>query len=132
MSPAAALRTAGLLLLVLGLARAAGGLVLATSGGEAVDSTRVSDETARLLGAGLIFVGLLSAAASVGCMLRRTWGWSLGFVAIVLFVADGLLNGTLLLGRPGDTGTIVNVIAAALIAVCLVRGRASVLPVRSA
>lgn len=130
LTPAAALRTAALLLLVLGIARALGGVVLATAGPAAVDTTRVTPETARLLGAGLIFVGILSGVASIGCMQRRAWGWSLAFVAIALFVADGLLNGAMLFGQPGDRGTMVNVAAAALIAVCLLRGRAALRPVR--
>jgi len=123
MSPSLALRTAGLLLLVLGIARAAGGVVLASGGGTVVDSSRVNESTARLLGVGLIVVGLISAIASFGCMQRRRWGWNLGLIAPILFVADGLLNGTLLFGRPGDMGTIVNVIAATMIVVCLGLGK---------
>lgn len=104
--------------------------MLAISGAEAVDAIRTNDHTTRLLGVGLVFVGTLSIAASVGCMQRRAWGWGLGFAAILLFVADGVLNGMVLFGSPGDRGTMVNVIAAALIAVCLLRGRAALGPER--
>lgn len=97
--------------------------MLASLGPAIVDSTRVGPDTARLLGAGLVLVGLVAAAASIGCMQRQRWGWNLGFVAIVLFVADGLWNGALLFGRPGEGGTIVNIVAAGLILTCLLMGR---------
>lgn len=73
-----------LLLLVLGLARGAGGLVLLLRGRDAVDSTRVSEDTS----------------------------------------ADGYL----LFGRPGDRGTIVNIVFAGAILGCLWRGRRAVPP----
>jgi hypothetical protein len=128
LSPSVALRTGALLLLVLGLARAAGGVVLVVSGGSAVESQRVGLETARALGAGLILVGAVAVVASLGVMRCRAWGWGLGILALVLFVADGLLNGYLLFGRPGDRGTIVNVAAAALILTFLLRGRSALEP----
>jgi hypothetical protein len=122
-----ALRTGAILLLLLGVIRGAGGVMLATSGPGLVDSGRVDAATARLLGGGLILVGLVAAAARQGSMLRRAWGRTLGLAAIVLFVVDGLINGTMLFGKPGEGGTIVNAVAAVLILACLVRGRAATL-----
>ena len=110
---------------MLGIARAAGGVVLAISGADAVASTRVDAGTARLLGAGLVGVGLLAATAGVGVMRCRSWGWWLGLFSMVLLVADGLLNGYLLFGRPGKMGTAVNVAAALFILVFLLRGRSA-------
>jgi len=43
---------------------------------------------------------------------------------------DGAINGYLLYGRPGDRGTIVNVIAAALILTSLHFGKCALRPVR--
>jgi hypothetical protein len=123
MTPSVALRTAALLLLVLGLARGTGGVVLAIWGSSPADTLRVGSDVMLALGGGLIAVGVISVVASLGLMRCRAWGWALGMLAIVLFVADGLVNGYLLFGRPGDRGTMVNLAAAALILFCLLRGR---------
>ena len=119
------LTLASLLLLFLGLARGAGGLMLLLEGSPAVDSNRVSHQTATLLGIGLIAIAVGALLASAGIFQRRVWGWRLGMIVPVLFVLDGALNGYLLFGKPGDRGTIVNVVAALLIISCLwtVRGR---------
>ncbi len=123
MTPSVALRTAALLLLVLGIARGTGGVVLALWGSSPGDTLRIGPDAMLALGAGLTAVGVISVVASIGLMRRRAWGWVLGILALVLFVADGLVNGYLLFGRPGDRGTMVNLAAAALILICLLRGR---------
>jgi uncharacterized membrane protein (DUF2068 family) len=98
-------------------------VVLAIWGSRPADTLRVGSEVMLALGAGLIAVGVISVIASLGLMRCRAWGWVLGMLALVLFVADGLVNGYLLFGRPGDRGTMVNLAAAALILFCLLRGR---------
>jgi hypothetical protein len=110
---------ASILLLLLGLARGAGGLVLLRQGSPAVDSNRISQQTVSLLGFGLLLIALGAIVASVGIMRRRVWGWRLGMIVPVIFVLDGALNGFLLFGKPGDRGTIINVVAALLIIGCL-------------
>ncbi|HEV8129069.1 MAG TPA: hypothetical protein VGQ14_05385 [Candidatus Eisenbacteria bacterium] len=123
MTPPVALRTAALLLLVLGVARGAGGFLLAIWASHPADTFRVGRDVMLALGAGLIAMAVTAVVASIGLMRCRVWGWALGFLAIVFFVADGLVNGYLLFGRPGDRGTMVNAAAAALILFCLLRGR---------
>jgi hypothetical protein len=122
-TPSVALRTAALLLLVLGVARGAGGLLLAIWGTNPADAFRVGRDVMLAIGAGLLGVAVIAVIASIGLMRCRVWGWILGVFAIVLFVADGLVNGYLLFGRPGDRGTMVNAAAAVLILFCLLRGR---------
>lgn len=123
MPPIRALRAAGILLMILAVARAAGGVALLVHGPKLADSDRITMETARILGAGLIAVALIAAVASLGCMLRRRWAWMLGFASLALFVLDAALNGLLIYGRPGETGTIVNVLWSGLVVGFLIRGR---------
>jgi len=51
--------------------------------------------------------------------------WMAGIICTVAFVIDGAINGYVLYGHPGDRGTAVNVIAAALILTCLLAGKAA-------
>jgi hypothetical protein len=51
--------------------------------------------------------------------------WILGIAATVPFVIDGAINGYFLFGRPGEGGTIANIVAAILIIGCLWVGRSA-------
>ena len=123
MTPLRALRAAGILLMILAVVRAAGGVALFVHGPNLAGTDRITMETARILGGGLVAVALVAAIASLGCMRRRRWAWMLGFVALALFVLDAALNGLLIYGRPGERGTIVNVLWAGLVIGFLIRGR---------
>ncbi len=103
------------LLSLLGIARGAGGLVLAMRGPQSVESTLVDPPIARVLGIGLLVVALLAIVAAIGLLKRRPWATNIAFAAPVVFVLDGALNGYLLFGKPGAGGTIVNVVAAVTI-----------------
>ena len=97
--------------------------MLLVQGPEAVDSTRVSPGIAGLLGAGLLLVAFGALIAGVGVLRMRPWAWRLSWVIPIVFVLDGALNGYLLFGRPGDRGTVVNIIFAGLIFGALWLGR---------
>lgn len=103
------------LLIILGLARGAGGLVLTVQGPAAVDSSRVSMATAKLLGLGLLVIGVLAVVAAVGVIRRRPHALGFAITVLFLFLLDGALNGYLLFGHPGDRGTAVNLVAAVTI-----------------
>lgn len=103
------------LLCLLGLARGAGGIHLALRGPDTVESAVAGIATARALGIGLIFVGVLALIAAVGLQGRRTWAPWLSIMVPLLFVLDGVMNGLLLFGGPGMGGTVVNVVVAAAI-----------------
>jgi hypothetical protein len=106
---------ASLLLLLLGLARGAGGLVLGVQGPAVVDSSRVALSSARLLGAGLAVIAVLAVVAAIRLYRGRPQALRFTLVVLLLFVVDGALNGYLLFGRPDDGGSLVNVGAAVII-----------------
>ncbi len=114
---------AAILLILLGLARGAGGAVLALRGPEAVDSLRVTLPTARLLGAGLIAVAALALVAAVALLRQKPGALRFTLGVLLLFLLDGALNGWLLFGRPDDAGSLVNLGAAAIIGALAVAGR---------
>lgn len=103
------------LLILLGVARGIGGVLLAVNGPRTVESMLVSDTTAQFLGLGLVVVCVLTFVAAYGLMKTRSWAFNFSIVTLVLFVLDGALNGYLLFGRPGAGGTFVNIIVAVVI-----------------
>jgi hypothetical protein len=117
------LTAAAILLLLLGIARGAGAIILLLRGPGVVDSSRVSVPVASLLAVILLMVGIAAILSGLGLFLGKPWAWSLGFTVPFLFVLDGALNGYLLFGRPGDRGTVVNVVVALLILLALWLGR---------
>jgi len=122
MKPRKALRLAGVLMILLGLARTAGGVVLLSQGAAADPNIRASDSTCAAVGGFLLALGAGLIVSAVGVLRGRRRAWLLGIIFTVAFVVDGMVNGYLLYGRPGDQGTIVNVIAATLILICLFVG----------
>lgn len=126
------MRLGAALMMFLGLVRAAGGVMLLTSGASIDSRIQANEPTVTLVGAGLLVLGLALVVSAMGVLLRRSrFFWTVGIACTVAFVIDGAINGSLLYGRPGDQGTVVNVILAALILICLKRG-ASALPPRGA
>lgn len=113
----------GILMMLLGLARGAGGLVLLVRGPAADSKIVATSSTAGVLGAMLLVLGLALVAAAIGVLRRQRLYWLIGILCTVLFVVDGAINGALLYGSPGAGGTAVNVLAAALILVCLFVGK---------
>lgn len=125
MNPRAALFAGGALMLLLGLARGAGGVVLLLRGAAADPGIQARGSIVAVLGALLAVLGIGLVAAAVGVLRRSRRAWLWGLYLVLAFVADGALNGYVLYGRPGDAGTAVNALAAALILLGLVRGRAA-------
>ena len=113
----------GVLMILLGLARGLGGLALLTHGAAADPKIQATDSAVSTVGVILLLLGLALIAAAVGVFRRLHSFWFVGVICTVAFVADGAINGFVLYGRPGGQGTIVNVIAAALILACLLLGK---------
>jgi len=117
-----ALKLGAVLMALLGLARAAGGIILLTRGPAADPRIHASGPTVAAIGAGLLILGTILLVAAVGVFLRRRLFWRIGIACTIAFVIDGAINGMLLYGKPGDSGTVANVIVAALILLCLRSG----------
>jgi len=113
----------GILLILLGIARGSGGVILLLQGPAADPRIRASHFAVAILGALLAVLGLGLIASGVGVLRRRRRGWVWGVSLVVAFVMDGLANGYVFFGRPGDRGTVANLLAAALILACLYLGR---------
>jgi hypothetical protein len=72
------------------------------------------DAPAVPIGGGLILVGVVCIAACVLTLRRHGLALWAGVAGLVMFVAGGLVNGTLLYGSPRAAGTIGNVVYAAV------------------
>ena len=117
--------TSGVLLLLLGLARGAGGIALMVRGPGLVQADAVSATAATAVGVGLGVVGALCLLAGAVAVAGLRGGVVLTLVALALFVIGGLVNGTVLFGAPRIAGVVGNTLAAAVIAALAVMGRGS-------
>ena len=113
------------LMILLGLARGLGGLALLTQGAAADPNIQATGSAVSTVGVVLLLLGLALVAAAIGVCRRLHSFWLVGVICTVAFVADGAINGYVLYGRPGAQGTIVNVVAAALILTCLLLGKSA-------
>ena len=112
-----------LLMVIVGLARAAGGVTLMVTGKTSLPESEASSSTMAMIGLFLVLIGIAEIVAAIGVAMRKRRFWTLGIVATVAFVLDGAINGYLLFGRPGDGGTVVNAVVAAGIIASLLRTR---------
>jgi hypothetical protein len=117
------LGTGGILMVLLGLARGAGGLALLVRGPAADPRIRAGSLAVLVAGVLLVLLGVSLVVAGVGTVRRRRAFRAAGIVLTVLFVVDGLVNGVMLYGRPGIGGTLANVVVALVILACLGAGK---------
>ncbi|MFO0582676.1 MAG: hypothetical protein U0229_10405 [Anaeromyxobacter sp.] len=110
---------AALVLIVLGLARGAGGVALLVGGPAAVGSA-ADEGVARLLGAVLVAVGAMALAAGFAALRGRPAMFPLALGAVVLHVFAGFVNGAIRYGRASPAGTVAN-LGVGLLALWLLR-----------
>ncbi len=120
-----ALIIGSILMILLGLARGIGGLVLLLQGSETLPGIQSNETVLIFLAAILILIGITEIIAAIGVFLLRKGYIFLGIVTTIIFVIDGAVNGYFLFGKPGGQGTIVNIIAAAIIISFLLAGKKS-------
>lgn len=114
---------ASLLMIILALARGSGGVILLLKGRAVLPEIIIDDSTIRILAIGLLVFGVTELVSAIGIYFLKRIYWIIGIVTSALFVIDGAINGYFLYGAPGDMGTSVNVVFAALILLFLYLAR---------
>ena len=117
------LRAGALLMLLLGLARGIGGLMLMTRGAMPDPKIRAGGAEIVATAVVLLLLGLSLVVSAAGVFRRQRLAWLVGAVLTVAFVLGGVVNGFVLYGRPQMAGTLGNLVVAAAIILCLWRGR---------
>ena len=110
-------------MILLGLARGIGGVILLIRGKETLPDIIASDMIVQSLALGLILIGILEIISAIGILFIKRAFWILGIAITIAFVIDGAVNGHLLFGKPGDLGTLANLTVAIVIISCLYIGR---------
>jgi len=116
---------ASILMVLLGLARGFGGVVLLLHGKAALSEIIADESAITCVSVGLILIGIFEIISAVGVFYLKRKYWLLGIIVTILFVINGAVNGYFLFGKPGDSGTIVNIIVALIIITFLIFGRKS-------
>jgi hypothetical protein len=113
------------LMILLGLARGIGGIILLIQGKATLSNIKTDETVLIFLSIGLILIGIFEIISAVGIYYLKRKYWFLGIVVTVLFVIDGTINGYFLFGKPDDQGTAVNLIAGIIIITFLLLGKKS-------
>jgi hypothetical protein len=113
------------LIILVGLGRGFGGVVLLATAQAPVGDLAVATGHLALMGGALLLVAVLCVWSGVAVLLGKPGGVRVGLVAMALFVIDGAVNGFVLYGAPRPIGLIGNLLVAAIIAALLLRGRLS-------
>ena len=92
-------------------------------GVETLSGIKTNEIILIFLAIGLILIGIIEIISAVGVYFLKRKYWLLGIFVTVLFVIDGAVNGYFLFGKPGDQGTVVNLIAAVIIITLLLLGK---------
>ena len=116
---------AAILMIFLGSARLLGGITLLLQGKTTLPDIKTNETVLIFLAIGLILIGLIEIISAVGIYFLKRKYWLLGIFVTVLFVIDGAINGYFLFGKPGDQGTVINLIAALIIITFLLLGKKS-------
>ena len=111
------------LMMLLGIARGLGGVVLIINGKEAVPESALSQSVMTVLGILLLVICVLEIVAAVGVYVLNKKMWYAGIITTILFLFDGMLNGYLLYGSPQAPGTAANFVYALIIIAFLLLSR---------
>ena len=115
-----------LLMIFIGLFRSIGGISLLLGGDQLGTKVPILASAGQLngVGIGLLIVGILlivSAAYFWRRLTRRSW--LLCWIALIIFLLDGLVDGFILFGQPLAQGQIINWSAAIIIGILLYHNR---------
>jgi hypothetical protein len=110
-------------MIIVGLIRGIGGFLLIHNGNSVIEgpSHLLPVRMFTLMGIGLIIVLIFFAAAAFFILSKKSkTGWVLSWVAIAIFLLDGIINGYILFGGPKFQGQLINIIASLLIIIPLI------------
>ena len=117
---------ASFLMIMVAILRGAGGFLLILRGntintGHAISA---SNNQALKVGIGLIIV-LILFGISAFLLLRNQSkiGWILSWIATIIFIVGGLINGFILFDKPKFQGQFINIIFGILIGINLILGK---------
>jgi hypothetical protein len=78
----------------------------------------------KLVSSGLLLVCILLIYSAINLLRKYSRkSWNLCFIAMLLFLLGGVLNGFLLFGQPIDQGQIINIVAVLIISIFLFTGK---------
>lgn len=117
---------AAVIMTLVGILRAIGGIALLTKGNQLDAGIPIiaSENQIYIVATGLLIIGILFVIASINLIRNYSkMSWNTCWIVLLLFILGGLLNGFLLFGQPLDQGQKINLIAVILIGLFLVLGK---------
>lgn len=116
------------IMIIVGVLRAVGGIALLTKGNHLDTEVPIiaSDMQIYIAAIGLLIIGILLVYASINLVRKYSKkSWNLCWIVLILFILGGLLNGYLLFGQPLDQGQKINLTAAILVGLFLFLGKSA-------
>lgn len=119
------LQIAGGIMIVIGILEIIRGFQLLQTGTTfQMDTSSASDlNDLRIVGIGMILIALLFIISGIGVILKGHFFWILSIIAIILYVADGIVNSRLLFNEALGTGVIIDMTFGTLLLVLLYLGK---------
>ena len=117
---------ASILMIVIGVLRGFGGMALLLKGNNLETNSPIiaGELQIKLVSSGLLLVCILLIYSAINLLRKYSRkSWNLCFIAMLLFLLGGVLNGFLLFGQPIDQGQIINIGAVLIISIFLFTGK---------
>jgi hypothetical protein len=122
------LMIAAIIMILVGILRAFGGIALLTKGNQLDAGIPIiaSETQIYIVAIGLLIIGVLFIFASIKLIRNRSIkNWNICWIVLLLFVLGGSFNGFLLFGQPLDQGQRINLVAVILIGSLLFLGKSA-------
>jgi len=117
---------ASILMIIVGIFRGIGGLLLIIHGNNVNTGLEISASSNQTTILGIVLIIVLILFLLSGFFLLKDQSktsWNLSWIAIIFFILGGLLNGFILFGAPKIQGQIINIIVSILIGTNLILGK---------
>ncbi|MEO8664272.1 MAG: hypothetical protein ABI462_02155 [Ignavibacteria bacterium] len=119
------LQIAGALMIIIGILEIIRGFQLLETGKTfQMDTANISDVgDLKIVGIGMILVAFLFVICGVGVIMKGQFFWWLSVIAIILYVADGIINSKLLFSEALGTGVSIDMTIGILLLILLYLGK---------